>query len=470
MRARAYRGGGEALRGEMTAFLALIFILLISFAGSLLESASIQSAKNYRRADVNRALESVFAEYQRELLEEYDLFALDGSYESGYWGEEKVTGRLAFYGAGSMEHDITRLEILTDEGGSPFLVQVEDWVRHRYGLDKLEGLLGNAQIWGGQEQAAEDYRKKEQAGEDHLASLLEEQEQQLPEEGNPLDHVEGLRKSPLLSLVMPRDRQVSDKQTDLSGQPSRRSLVSGYGSFDDVAEQGEASRLALGVYLLDHFSCAVPEGDGSGEEEVGALAYELEYILAGKASDRENLEAVVQKILLIRLAANFAYIQTDSVSKAEASAMAGTLCALLAVPAVIQAVTQAILFAWSFGESIVDIRALLGGRKVPLVKDSESWQLTLSSLLKLGDGEEWNEGKDTTGGMAYRDYIQMLLFLTGTGEAAMRSLDLIEMDLRTEKGLDWFRADHCITKLELDSRCSLRRGISYRFSTYFGYN
>ena len=161
MRARAYRGGGEALRGEMTAFLALIFILLISFAGSLLESASIQSAKNYRRADVNRALESVFAEYQRELLEEYDLFALEGSYESGSWGEEKVTGRLAFYGAGSMEHDITRLEILTDRGGSPFLVQVEDWVRHRYGLDKLEGLLGNAQIWGGQEEAAEDYRKKE---------------------------------------------------------------------------------------------------------------------------------------------------------------------------------------------------------------------------------------------------------------------------------------------------------------------
>ena len=254
----------------------------------LLESASIQSAKNYRRADVNRALESVFAEYQRELLEEYDLFALEGSYESGSWGEEKVTGRLAFYGAGSMEHDITRLEILTDRGGSPFLVQVEDWVRHRYGLDKLEGLLGNAQIWGGQEQAAEDYRKKEQAGEDHLASLLEEQEQQLPEEENPLDHVEGLRKSPLLSLVMPRDRQVSDKQTDLSGQPSRRSLVSGYGSFDDVAEQGEASRLALGVYLLDHFSCAVPEGDGSGEEAVGPLAYELEYILAGKASDREK--------------------------------------------------------------------------------------------------------------------------------------------------------------------------------------
>ena len=31
--------------------------------------------KNYRRADMNRAIESVFAEYQKELLEEYEIFA-----------------------------------------------------------------------------------------------------------------------------------------------------------------------------------------------------------------------------------------------------------------------------------------------------------------------------------------------------------------------------------------------------------
>ena len=205
MRARAYRGGGEALRGEMTAFLALIFILLISFAGSLLESASIQSAKNYRRADVNRALESVFAEYQRELLEEYDLFALEGSYESGSWGEEKVTGRLAFYGAGSMEHDITRLEILTDRGGSPFLVQVEDWVRHRYGLDKLEGLLGNAQIWGGQG-AGSGGLQEEGAGRGGSSGLAAGRTgAAATRRGESAGPRGGAQEVALLSLVMPRD-------------------------------------------------------------------------------------------------------------------------------------------------------------------------------------------------------------------------------------------------------------------------
>ena len=182
----------------MTAFLALIFILLISFAGSLLESASIQSAKNYRRADVNRALESVFAEYRalRELLEEYDLFALEGSYESGSWGEEKVTGRLAFYGAGSMEHDITRLEILTDGAAVPSLCRSKTGCGTGTGLTSWKASWGTRRSGADRSRRREDYRKKEQAGEDHLASLLEEQEQQLPEEGNPLDHVEGLRKSP----------------------------------------------------------------------------------------------------------------------------------------------------------------------------------------------------------------------------------------------------------------------------------
>ena len=72
----------EFKRGEVTAFLALIFVLLVAFAGSIMESASLQSAKSYRRTDMNRAVESVFAEYQRELLAEFEIFALEGSYES----------------------------------------------------------------------------------------------------------------------------------------------------------------------------------------------------------------------------------------------------------------------------------------------------------------------------------------------------------------------------------------------------
>lgn len=63
-------------RGEVTAYLSLIFLLLITFVAGLMESASIQMAKNYRRADMNRAMECMFAEYQKELLEEYEYSRL----------------------------------------------------------------------------------------------------------------------------------------------------------------------------------------------------------------------------------------------------------------------------------------------------------------------------------------------------------------------------------------------------------
>ena len=41
------------------------------------------------------------------------------------------------------------------------------------------------------------------------------------------------------------------------------------------------------------------------------LAYETEYVIAGKRSDRENLEEVVKKLVLLRFAADYVYLLTD---------------------------------------------------------------------------------------------------------------------------------------------------------------
>lgn len=69
-----YKREQRYLKGEVTVYLSLVFILLISFAGAMLESASLQNVKNYRRADMTRAVESIFAEYQKELWEVYGNF------------------------------------------------------------------------------------------------------------------------------------------------------------------------------------------------------------------------------------------------------------------------------------------------------------------------------------------------------------------------------------------------------------
>lgn len=452
-------------KGEVTAYLSLIFILLISFVGGIMEAASVQMAKNYRRADMNRAIESVFAEYQKELLEEYGIFALEGSYESGGYSEETIKNRLDFYGAQGIRQSVSRIEFLTDHGAEAFCGQVEAYMKHKYGLNLLQDKIGMTDVWKQQEEQAKDCEKDEIKQQKELSGLLQENEGRLPTEENPIEHVEQLKKSSLLDLIMPKDKPVSQKTIDLGDTLSFRELNCGYGDFSDVAEEGGTlTSLILGEYLLEQFS------NGAGEPGAGALDYQLEYILAGKRNDRENLEAVAGKLILLRFVPNYMHLQGSSTKKAEAEALALTLCSLLAVPAITEAAAQVILLAWAYGESLMDMRSLLRGNKVPLVKTDDSWQLSLSGLMKLGQEGDLNDGKDTQGGLPYKEYLRILLFLEKKETTAMRALDMIEQNLRTEHGLAFFKADQCISKIEVKSTCNLRRGIVYQFATYFGYH
>ena len=180
----------EFKRGEVTAFLALIFVLLVAFAGSIMESASLQSAKSYRRTDMNRAVESVFAEYQRELLAEFEVFALEGSYESGSYSEQKVLDRLSWYGASGMEQQIQRLQLLTDRNGQAFLEQVARFIESKYGLGSLNHLLGGMDRWEGQEEAADQYQQTEESLNQELSGMLAENGMELPTENNPLPNMQ----------------------------------------------------------------------------------------------------------------------------------------------------------------------------------------------------------------------------------------------------------------------------------------
>ena len=69
-------------KAEITAFLSMVFVLLVSFVLGMLEVSVIQTSKSMSRLTVDRAVFSVFGGYQSELFEDYHVFALDGSYGS----------------------------------------------------------------------------------------------------------------------------------------------------------------------------------------------------------------------------------------------------------------------------------------------------------------------------------------------------------------------------------------------------
>ena len=107
----------QVFKGEITVFLSLVFVLIVSLVGSMVQSVSIQITRSMKRADTELAIESVFAEYNKEMLEEYGLFVKVGR------DEKEISERLWFYGADEMEHEIRRMQLFTDDGGEAFYEQ-----------------------------------------------------------------------------------------------------------------------------------------------------------------------------------------------------------------------------------------------------------------------------------------------------------------------------------------------------------
>ena len=83
--------------------------------------------------------------------------------------------------------------------------------------------------------------------------------------------------------------------------------------------------------------------------------------------------------------------------------------------------------------------------------------------------EDTQEGNDSEDGLDYQQYLQILLFIKGGSELTMRTLDRLEQNLIQEKGLSFFRADACVTKIKLQNTADIWNGSQYTFPLYFGY-
>ena len=453
-------------KGEVTAFLSLVFVLIISFISAMLESTVIQTEKNQKRLDVDRAVFSIFGEYQKQLLEEYEILAVDGSYGTTAYKEENLLDRMRYYGSAGIEHEIQGIQYLTDKNGSAFREQVLDYMEHTYGISIVRDLAGMTGQWEEQELSGEELIRQDSEWNTQLEESLDENESMLPSEENPLPNVENLKQSNILQLVLPEEFQLSSKQINPSDQPDARQLRKGKGSFYIRQDMnGIEERLLFHEYLLKKFSNAV---EAKGDNR--SLSYEIEYMIGGKASDSENLEAVVKKLLGVRFGMNYLYLQTDTAKQAEAETLALTLSTLAALPAVAGIVKQVLLAAWAFGESIMDLRSLMSGKKAALIKNSQNWQLTLSSLMTLGTAEDAQEGMDAEGGLSYTDYLRILLFLQNEDTLTMKALNRVEQNIRLEKQITSFCTDACVVKLKLQNKAVLREGFDYQFPVYFGYN
>jgi hypothetical protein len=171
-------------------------------------------------------------------------------------------------------------------------------------------------------------------------------------------------------------------------------------------------------------------------QEKRQVQYEMEYILQGKTTDRENLEQTVAQIFQIRQGLNLIHIMKDTEKRNEARELAMVITGVTGLAPLADITACFIMVVWAMGEAVMDLKSLMAGEKVGLWKRKEDWKLSLEGLLSMGKERRCPEDNRKSGadnGLAYESYMKLLLLMEKDGTKQMRMVDMIQMNLQREE-------------------------------------
>ena len=243
-----------------------------------------------------------------------------------------------------------------------------------------------------------------------------------------LNQVEQLYRSGMLSLVVPEEMQVSAGLLDTPELPSQSEIMT-----PEARGISLPDHLMMNEYCSRYFRCFRTGTEGEkkssiGIEGKGGLAYELEYLIQGGDTDEENLSGTVSRLLAIREGLNLIHILSDSSKRAQARSLAMAITGVAGFSPLLLLTTFLVMSVWALGESLMDVRGLLAGRKVMILKTSQDWTLDLDSLLEMG-----RRGRVETGGgdrgFPYLAWLKLLLLRDEIITQEYRMMDMIQMNI-----------------------------------------
>jgi hypothetical protein len=192
-------------------------------------------------------------------------------------------------------------------------------------------------------------------------------------------------------------------------------------------------------------------------KEKGMLKYQIEYILFGCNNDADNMENCVEALLALRSASNYTSILNDSAKKNGVSGIVTLICTLLGHPELAEPITNLILGMWAVAEAYCDVKILLNDGKVPLIKSSDDWNVSIQGIFS---GSIFSASKNTKG-IDYNGHLEVMLGIANKNTKLARSLDIVEMDLRLTKGNEGFRIDRCVDYINV--KFGFRDGYGHEY-------
>lgn len=486
-------------RGSITVFLALILSLVTALVCTGIESVRMAAARTQILNGADIGLYSLFGQFDREMLKDYDLFLLDGSCGQGSLDLASVYDNFSSYMKPVLKQNSQKLSVvqggfsayrlLTDEGGEPFYNQVVQYMKETLGSQGVSLLLDKMKDRKEKTEQAEQAGEQAENGdiiENYDAEMEENnrkneealaEAEKNPEGGeledednvtappqkvvNPISIIRRIRKMGILELVIPGNKGVYDGQVQAGSLLSRREKQKGMPMYEpEKTDTSYTSQILFQQYLMEKLGNYTAPGKGG-------LKYQTEYILGGKTGDIENLKSVARRLLLIREGVNMVHLVSDGTKRAQAAGLASAIASAFLIPPATGVIEAALLLCWAFGESILDVRELFDGGKVPLVKSEADWQLSLENLAELLNGLD-SVRRGSEDGMSYEDYLQVLLLGVSREEKITRAMDMIELCVR-EKGRKNFRMDSCIVAAEISVDVKANKRKVFNVTRAYGY-
>ncbi len=467
-------------KGRIVVFISMITAVMLVLITLVIQVVILSAAGSKNVIATRLSMSDIKACYNSYIFEHYHILLFDktaGGRGEAYleeWLEQAYAEKLGVEYT-DVWVSITDITMLTDQSYAPLKKQMQEYMVYaaaekgvQMGVDQMKEKTGG-QDGTLPEEVKEDMETAEVKAEgmdasgtvdvsEGDASSTEntdaENSPAQPDVDDPRDYTKKLSSSIVLNLVLPGDKTVSDATISLVDVPSLR-LIGFFSDYKEVDRDFDSMvPLLEGLTALGSWQDSLTDTGiqlayigqvfNSYREEkndTAVLAYEQEYLIAGKPSDYENLKSVAHRMIGIRYPINYIALIRQPDKMQTLTELAISIAG--AAPYLIPALKYFLAGCWAYIESIADVRILFDGKKAAFTKNAENW---ITDIKNIGESLS-KETEDAENGLDYQAYLSILQAMNIDGVTA-RMLDM--MQINTMQKEPDFRILHAAVGLEAD--------------------
>ena len=454
-------------KASITLFMCMTIMMITSLGFTLMEASRFLGVD--KKADFVTATvaDNTFSEYIKPLWEQYGILAIDRAHGTSddtdsvlkdrilEFADDQLDGETDYYALVPESVEIDDYMLLTDNDGAAFIHEAATYYKDNIGSELAKLIGSGASEAGGYEGQYSGVDKlitdSNTSLKDPTSVPVDESnskydirdtnltDEQVQKGQSVVDDVSAFKSNGVLEQVIPSDKKVSEKSFNLSGSVSHRNLAAG--NSPNSSKATSVDKIIFSVYLKDHFQNFVKNLGHTGQE------YETEYIIVGADNDIDNLKGVVGRLLAIRTVADFVALYKDGVRNGEALELALAVSGWTLNPAIVEIVHYGIMAAWSYMEAVLDVRLLLTGGKVSLMKSGAEWTSDLYNIVNCMSPDY--TARDFGNGQSYEDYLLMFLIIESSRDESMRAMDMVETAMNALPYYENLKMDHLICDMNM---------------------